>query len=189
MAWKSRNALICQSRPHRAYYKRCAARGTSIIRPAVVNIASAHPCSAWALPRVSPSVWAIWLEVGSRIPLAGTATGHALFAALPDVERDYLFERLRERHQKHWAELEASINIGRREVEDVGYTTASASWNTDINGVAAPLILPGGASVYALACGAPARHLTQAKQRKIGQRLVEIARMLEEQLRSGAGTR
>ena len=129
------------------------------------------------------------LEVGSRIPLAGTATGHALFAALPDVERDYLFERLRERHQKHWAELEASINIGRREVEDVGYTTASASWNTDINGVAAPLILPGGASVYALACGAPARHLTQAKQRKIGQRLVEIARMLEEQLRSGAGTR
>lgn len=126
------------------------------------------------------------LEVGSRIPLAGTATGHALIAALPDAERDYLFQGLRERHQKHWAELEASITMGRREVKEFGYTTASASWNTDINGVAAPLVLPGGASVYALACGAPARHLTQAKQRKIGQRLAEIARQLEDQLRGGA---
>ena len=76
--------------------------------------------------------------------------------------------------------------MGRREVKEFGYTTASASWNTDINGVAAPLVLPGGASVYALACGAPARHLTQAKQRKIGQRLAEIARQLEDQLRGGA---
>ncbi len=129
------------------------------------------------------------LEVGSRIPLAGTATGHALIAPLPDAEKEYLFGRLRERHHKHWAELEASIDSGCQEVAELGYTTKAASWNTDINGVAAPLVVPGGASGggsgYALACGAPARHLPLAKQRKIGQRLVEIAHLLEEKLQQG----
>lgn len=125
------------------------------------------------------------LEVGSRIPLAGTATGHALIAPLPQSELDYLYTHLKERHAKHWSELRASIEKGRREVEEQGYTTASASWNTDINGVAAPLIFPGGSPVYVLACGAPARHLPAVKQRAIGQRLVAVARELETRLREG----
>ena len=125
------------------------------------------------------------LEVGSRIPLAGTATGHALIAPLPQVELDYLFTHLKVRHEKHWDELKASIEKGRSEVADHGYTTASASWNTDINGVAAPLIFPGGSPVYALACGAPARHLSAVKQRAIGQRLVAVAHTIEKQLRDG----
>lgn len=125
------------------------------------------------------------LEVGSRIPLAGTATGHALIAPLPAAELDYLFSHLRMRHAKHWDEIRASIETGRGEVAEQGYTTAAASWNTDINGVAAPLIFPGGSPVYALACGAPARHLPAAKQRAIGQRLVTIARAIEKQLLEG----
>lgn len=126
------------------------------------------------------------LEVGSRIPLAGTATGHALIAPLPEAELDYLFTHLKVRHEKHWDEIRASIEEGRREVAENGYTTASASWNTDINGVAAPLIFPGGSPVYALACGAPARHLSAVKQRAIGQRLVAIASAIERQLGEGA---
>lgn len=125
------------------------------------------------------------LEVGSRIPLAGTATGHALIAPLPDDERAYLFGRLHQRHEKHWDVLLERIEEARKEIAEVGYTTASASWNTDINGVAVPLIFPGGSPVYALACGAPARHLPLRKQRKIGQRLVAIARLLEKQLADG----
>jgi DNA-binding IclR family transcriptional regulator len=125
------------------------------------------------------------LEVGSRIPLAGTATGHALIAPLPPAEIDYLFLHLKERHQKHWDELRASIEKGRQEVAQDGFTTASASWNTDINGVAVPLIFPGGSPVYTLACGAPARHLPAAKQRAIGQRLVAIAREIETRLHKG----
>ena len=125
------------------------------------------------------------LEVGSRIPLAGTATGHALIAPLPEAELDYLFSHLRMRHAKHWNEIRTSIETGRGEVTEQGYTTASASWNTDINGVAAPLIFPGGSPVYALACGAPARHLSAAKQRAIGQRLVTMTRAIEKQLLEG----
>jgi DNA-binding IclR family transcriptional regulator len=125
------------------------------------------------------------LEVGSRIPLAGTATGHALIAPLPEAELDYLFGHLKVRHKKHWDEIKASVEEGRNEVAEQGYTTASASWNTDINGVAAPLIFPGGSPVYALACGAPARHLPATKQRAIGQRLVVMARAIEKQLLQG----
>lgn len=125
------------------------------------------------------------LEVGSRIPLAGTATGHALIAPLPEAELDYLFSHLKMRHEKHWDDIRASIEKGRDEVAEQGYTTASASWNTDINGVAAPLIFPGGSPVYALACGAPARHLPAAKQRAIGQRLVTMTRAIEKQLLEG----
>ncbi|WP_333827195.1 IclR family transcriptional regulator [Pararhodobacter sp.] len=125
------------------------------------------------------------LEVGSRIPLAGTATGHALIAPLPQTEIDYLFLHLKERHQKHWDELRLSIEKGRQEVAQDGFTKASASWSTDINGVAAPLIFPGGSPVYALACGAPARHLPATKQRAIGQRLVAIAREIEGRLQAG----
>ncbi|MFG1359738.1 IclR family transcriptional regulator [Xanthobacter pseudotagetidis] len=125
------------------------------------------------------------LEVGSRIPLAGTATGHALIAPLAEAELDYLLGLLRERHAKHWDSLLASIETGRREVAAQGFTTASASWNTDINGVAVPLVAPGGSQVYALACGAPARHLPASKQRRIGERLVEIAREIEQRLLEG----
>jgi DNA-binding IclR family transcriptional regulator len=125
------------------------------------------------------------LEVGSRIPLAGTATGHALIAALPEAELDYLFSHLKVRHEKHWDEIKASIEKGRREVAEQGYTTASASWNTDINGVAVPLIFPGGSPVYALACGAPARHLPVVKQRAIGQRLLSMTKAIEKQLLDG----
>lgn len=123
------------------------------------------------------------LEVGFRIPLAGTATGHALISAMPESELPGLFKELKERHSKHWDEISASIETGRREVRERGYTTASASWNTDINGVAAPLVFPGGTPVYALACGAPARHLPASKQKVIGQRLVAIAHEIEAKLR------
>lgn len=125
------------------------------------------------------------LEVGSRIPLAGTATGHALIALLSETELEYLFGLLRERHAKHWDTILPSIETGRREVAEQGFTTASASWNTDINGVAVPLVFPGGSPVYALACGAPARHLPGWKQRKIGQRLVAMAREIEQRLLDG----
>lgn len=129
------------------------------------------------------------LEVGSRIPLAGTAAGHALIAPLAGEERDYLLGLLRARHGGAWDGLSAGIETARREVAEQGFTTTSASWNTDINAVAAPLVVPGGAAVYALACGAPARHLPAAKQRRIGQRLVEIAREIAQRLLDGSTAR
>lgn len=130
------------------------------------------------------------LEVGSRIPLAGTATGHALLAALPDTERRYLMEHLRHRHAKHWAEIAAKIEEGRRQYQERGYTWSVGAWRTDINGVAVPLVGSPGSPVLVIACGAPARHLPRRKMEEIGRRLVVIAEALgrELQRRNGVPT-
>ena len=129
------------------------------------------------------------IQVGSRIPLAGTATGHALLAALPEHERRYLIEHLRNRHSKHWPKISAKIDEGMRQYRERGYTWSLASWRTDINGVAVPFVLPGGSAVLVIACGAPARHLPRRKMDEIGRHLTRIAREVTEFLsaRRGAG--
>lgn len=109
------------------------------------------------------------LEVGSRIPLAGTATGHAILAALPKSERQYILEHLALRHAKHWNSIRAKIEAGLAEHASRGYTTSKASWMTDINGVATGFVLPGGTAALALSCGAASRHLPRGKMDEIGQ--------------------
>lgn len=114
------------------------------------------------------------LEVGSRIPLAGTATGHAILAASSDAERKYLMDYLAERHHKHWPGIKATVEEGIQQTQKDGYTCSQRGWQTDINGVAAPLLIPG-APIYVLSCGAPALHLPRKKMDEIGARLVEAA--------------
>ncbi len=109
------------------------------------------------------------LEVGSRIPLAGTATGHAILAALPESERQYILDHLARRHSKHWDSIRAGIEAGLAEHASRGYTTSKAGWMTDINGVATGFVLPGGTAALALSCGAASRHLPRAKMDEIGQ--------------------
>src|SRR5699024_7211292 len=76
------------------------------------------------------------LEAGSRIPLAGTATGHALLAAVPKDEQAYLMPYLEKRHHKRWEELGPVVAEGIEQVTRTGYTISRHGWQTDINGVA-----------------------------------------------------
>lgn len=115
------------------------------------------------------------LDVGSRIPLAGTATGHALLATLPEEELELLYGHLSRRHAKHWHEIRARIEEARAEHAARGYTTSRHGWMTDINGVAAALPRDRDGAVLALSCGAPARHLPRAKMEVIGQELKRIS--------------
>jgi DNA-binding IclR family transcriptional regulator len=123
------------------------------------------------------------LEVGSRIPLAGTATGHAILAALPEAECKYIIDHLARRHTKHWGSIRAGIEAGLAEHASRGYTTSKAGWMTDINGVAVGFVLPGGTGALALSCGAASRHLPRAKMDEIGQVLktmvADITKRLE----------
>ncbi|UOA17206.1 IclR family transcriptional regulator [Sulfitobacter dubius] len=125
------------------------------------------------------------LEVGSRLPLAGTATGMGLIVSLPQAEIDYLMVNLEQRHKRNWPRLKAGIDSAREEYAEKGYLTAQGSWDTDINGVAVPLVFPGGSPVFSLTCGAPALHLPPDKQRIIGERLLLVRQVIEEKLRKG----
>lgn len=128
------------------------------------------------------------LEEGSRIPLAGTATGHALLAAVTGPDREYLWKELAHRHHKHWAELRKGIEKSAEQIRQNGYTLSDGGWHTDINGVASPIPLGPGNPARALACGAPARHLPRRKMDLIGARLAEIAQRIAREVTGGIGS-
>lgn len=115
------------------------------------------------------------LEVGSRIPLAGTATGHAILAAMTEGERRSVFEQLRARHSKNWPAISAAIAEAEQEVAATGYTRSVGSWHTDINGVAVPFRPRGASAAMSIACGAPSRHLPAEKLSEIGRELSALA--------------
>ncbi|MCC5857471.1 MAG: IclR family transcriptional regulator [Ectothiorhodospiraceae bacterium] len=135
----------------------------------------------------SNTLMTLRLEPGSRIPLAGTATGHALLAALDEKERAYLMKELERRHSKHWTELRRGIEADIEHVERIGYTRSEGGWHTDINGVACPLRLGPGDPVRAISCGAPARHLPRRKMDVIGRRLLEVARDIAREIQRAEG--
>lgn len=145
----------------------------------VIQIEVSHP---------TRTLMTLQLDVGSRIPLAGTAMGHAILAALPEDDRQYLLEHLRHRHAKHWTEIKARIEEGRAQYRERGYAWSIGSWMTDINGVAAPLVCPGGSPVLVLACGAPARHLPRKRMDEIGRRLVALRGKIEAELKERGAT-
>lgn len=145
----------------------------------VIQIEVSHP---------TRTLMTLQLDVGSRIPLAGTAMGHAILAALPEEERRYLMEHLHHRHSKHWADIKARIEEARAQYRERGYTWSVGSWMTDINGVAAPLVCPGGSPVLVLACGAPARHLQRKSMSEIGRRLVALRAKIETELKERGAT-
>jgi DNA-binding IclR family transcriptional regulator len=105
-----------------------------------------------------------------------------LLGALPEGERSYLISHLGQRHHKHWAEIKDKIEDGIRQCRKKGYVLSIASWRTDINGVAAPLIYPAGMPALALACGGPARLLSRKTMDSIGQRLNLIAQKIQNEL-------
>ncbi len=127
----------------------------------------------------SNTLMTLRIEAGTRIPLAGTATGHALLAAASEPELAYLMAYLQQRHSKHWTEIGPLVYDGIEQVKKHGYTISERGWQTDINGVAVPLKLPG-AQTYVLACGAPALHLPRAKLQEIGARLLSIVGQLNQ---------
>lgn len=130
----------------------------------------------------STTLMTLRLEVGSRIPLAGTATGHALISALVPEERDEVMAQLSVRHAKHWDEISRGILAGVAEHRQRGFTTSRGSWMTDINGVAAALPTRDGAPPLAIMCGAPARHLPRAKMDEIGQEIRAVAQLIDSEL-------
>ncbi len=121
------------------------------------------------------------LDIGSRIPLAGTASGHALLSRIPEQERDYLLSYLAARHEKHWEQLEAEIRAGLKQVETVGYASSVHGWQAGITGVAAPGGAREAAPALAISGGGPSHYLPADRMPMIGERLVaDAARIVAE---------
>ncbi|HVV93151.1 MAG TPA: IclR family transcriptional regulator [Hyphomicrobiales bacterium] len=126
---------------------------------------------------VSAQALMVRLDVGSRIPIASSAMGRAMIAALPDGERAALMAELERRYGEDWPALYAAIEQGRADYARHGFVLSIGDWRADINGVGVPLVMADGSGIYAFNCGAAAFAIGRDRLvEDIGPRLVHAVR-------------
>jgi DNA-binding IclR family transcriptional regulator len=120
------------------------------------------------------------LDVGSRIPMATTAMGRALIAALPQHERDWLLSRIKREAGNRWPTIRTGITRAIKDFETRGFTMSIGDWQRDVSGVGVPLVPGDGSNIFVFNCGAPAFLLTRDKLEKdLGPRLVNMVRNIQ----------
>lgn len=120
------------------------------------------------------------LDSGSRIPLAQTAMGKAFLAGLPETERDYLLDFLRDRYEDRWPEIRKGVELAVRQVEERGFCVNEGGWHPDTMAVGVPLSLPAGRALMALNCGGPNIVIDREKLlTDTGPRLINAARNIQ----------
>lgn len=116
-------------------------------------------------------------SVGSRVPLATSAIGRAILAALPDGERDYLLRALRERDPENYRPLERGILTACEEFAVRGFCSSFGDWLPDVNAVAAPVVSLDGEHLYGVNVGGPSFVVPKdLLLEELGPKLAAIAR-------------
>jgi DNA-binding IclR family transcriptional regulator len=117
------------------------------------------------------------LDVGSRIPVATTAMGRAFLSALPDGERHYLMEHIREREKDRWPKILDGIEKAIDDVKTRGFSLSMGEWTPDIRAVGVPYLPRGDSPILSFNCGGPAYLLDRRRlEEDLGPRLVEMVR-------------
>jgi len=123
------------------------------------------------------------LDVGSRIPLATTAMGKALLCVLPEPERDYLLDHVRQRDPQRWPLIKAGVEQGFRDYEERGFCVSAGEWQNDVHAVGVPIMAVDGEQAMAFNCGGPAFLLSRDKlMDDLGPRLVRVAARIDANL-------
>jgi len=106
-----------------------------------------------------PGLIGLRLTAGSRLPITTSSMGRAYVAALDDAARTALIDELRATVDADWPAVLAGFDQAREEIALRGFCTSIGSWQKEINGVAAPLVLPEG-GIYVMNLGGPAYRLS-----------------------------
>ncbi|WP_048645055.1 IclR family transcriptional regulator [Nitratireductor soli] len=129
------------------------------------------------------------LGVGSRIPLACTAAGHAILSCLSEGERGGVMTSLQRRHERNWPRIEPAIARAMDDIDAHGFARCVGGWQSDINSVATPLRTPLHGGAMSIACGAPAGHVPVDRLTEIGGELVLLANLFSGGLQEGMAER
>lgn len=113
-------------------------------------------------------------QIGSYLPLAQSSVGRACLAAMPERERDFLLEHLREREGSNWPGIRKGLERAFRDYADYGYCLSIGEWHRDVNSVAVALEHPH-YGLLAFNCGGPSFQLTREKlEDDIAPRLINM---------------
>lgn len=125
------------------------------------------------------------LQVGSRIPIATTAMGHALLAVLPEGERNYLMDHIHRHAGDRWTTVKKAIERSVRHYAETGYVKTVGTWERDVNAVGVPLLQAENGEIYAFNCGGPSFALPEERLDKdVGPRLVHLVKNVRAALAS-----
>lgn len=116
-------------------------------------------------------------DVGTRIPIAGTALGHAHLAGLPEAERAALMQEICALSlPEHWRAARKAIERELARYSAKGYCFGGR-WRREITGVGVPLALPG-RSLLAVSCAGLRANLPDRRLDEIGGRLKALVERL-----------
>jgi DNA-binding IclR family transcriptional regulator len=113
-------------------------------------------------------------QIGSYLPLAQSSVGRACLAAMPESEREFLLDHIRQREPEQWPSIRKGLDRAFRDFSDYGYCLSIGEWQRDVNSVAVPLLHPQ-YGLLAFNCGGPSFQLPREKlEDDIGPRLINM---------------
>ncbi len=119
------------------------------------------------------------VTVGTRMPMAATATGRAFLAALTEHDRAYLLALLKERAPDHARAMARGLEEGLADYRGNGCCAVIGDWDSTVAAVAAPVTTAEGEIEAVLAAGAPCRYMSEKRLREfVAPRLLAVARGL-----------
>jgi DNA-binding IclR family transcriptional regulator len=131
----------------------------------------------------------VFLDVGSRVPIATSAMGRAYLWALPDDERAALLRMIKENAGTRWPKVRDGIARAGETVAKYGFAMSTGEWQPDVHAVGVALKLNDGTGPYAFNCGAPAFKFSEDRLlNDIGPRLVAMVRNIDAALNGGFAT-
>lgn len=120
------------------------------------------------------------LEVGSRIPLLGSAMGRAFLVGLREDRRAQYLAELASLSGRDEDDIRREVNEALAYYREHGFTISQGEWDKEISGVAVPLVLESGAQVMAFNCGGAALRLDRRTlENGLGPALVRMTRHVE----------
>jgi DNA-binding IclR family transcriptional regulator len=115
------------------------------------------------------------MRVGSRVPLATSATGWAYIAGLGQAERKAVLNELRAERRANWPDIETKLLDALTDYDSTGYIINIGSLHARINSVAVPIHSPDGSEILSLSSGGISQVFDPAKLAEIGCELQNLA--------------
>ena len=127
------------------------------------------------------------LRIGSRVPIATSATGWAHIAGLEGADRVKLLTELSASVGKEWSTIEPRLLAALSDFEKQGYVVNEGSLHPRVNSVAVPVKLAGSPTILSLSSGGISEVFTETVLTQVGDELKQLAHKLAPLLARTAG--
>jgi len=118
------------------------------------------------------------LSVGSRVPLAYSATGWAYLVAIPEKDRKQLLGEIRASDRQKWSAIEPSFDASLKEFRKTGYVVNLGSLHPQVNAVAVPVPSQDGSVLLTISSGGISSVFTSKVLHEVGAELKGLAEKL-----------